>query len=45
MSKPQHDPRAEEKEMVMKEMMPYLLYAAIPIIITIFLAYTFGPTV
>lgn len=36
---------AEEKEkVVMKEMLPYFLFAALPIILTILIAKVFGPS-
>jgi hypothetical protein len=37
------DLKGEEKERaVMKEMAPFAIYAALPILLTIFIAYTFG---
>ncbi len=45
MSEQTNDPRAKEKEMIAKEMIPYFFYTAIPIVVTILIAYIFGPTV
>lgn len=45
MSEKTQDPRAKEKEAVTKEMIPYFFYTAIPIAVTILIAYIFGPTV
>lgn len=33
----------QQEQAVMKEMMPYFIYALIPIAITLILAYTFAP--
>ncbi|MGZ5279693.1 MAG: hypothetical protein ACXWC9_07120 [Pseudobdellovibrionaceae bacterium] len=37
-------PREEKAAAVRSEMMPFLLYAAIPILITIAIAFIFGPS-
>jgi hypothetical protein len=42
-SKAEND-RAAQDDAIMKEMMPYFLYAALPIIFTIFIAWKFGPS-
>jgi hypothetical protein len=35
---------ANEEKMIAKEMSPFLIYAAIPVLIIVFLALKFGPT-
>lgn len=37
-------PKEEKEKAVRTEMMPFFLYAAIPIIITIIIAFVFGPS-
>lgn len=36
--------QAEKERMTMQEMMPYFLYAALPVIFTIIIAWKFGPS-
>jgi len=33
-----------EEQVIMKEMLPYFIFAALPIFLTIILAYVFGPS-
>lgn len=35
----------EREKAVVKEMLPFVIYAAVPIIITIIIAWTFGPAI
>ena len=37
-------PKDEKEKAVREEMMPFFLYAAIPIVITIIIAIVFGPS-
>lgn len=43
MTKEQIENEQKEK-MMMKEMMPYFIYAALPVLFTIFIAWKFGPS-
>lgn len=40
---PPSEIKAKTSEQIFKEMMPFVIYAAIPLAITIILALTFGP--
>lgn len=45
MSQPASEVKAKNLEEVIREMTPFAIYAAIPIIITISIAFIFGSTV
>ena len=40
----EHEKKAKDLKEAVQEMMPFLIYAVIPIIITITIAFTFGTT-
>ena len=37
-----HEPKAQNEQQMFQEMIPFLLYAALPLLFTIAIAFTFG---